>query len=710
MRNSRLYYEKRIHLPRKTSKRQNDATEKEKPKIVAHEDDHLYFRQAAVQRLDDEGTSVTTEDAPDKVATLGRPFRIGNFYDARTGRLIVGLSPWSHDTLQNTTESHVESTKFTSTDSNTLENDMIFFDMDPSLQAQFINGEIKVAGSAAFLKEERKSNRIIRSVMMYKDTSKFITLKSGSLNKVEHVDSLMKMRKIATHVVTGLELGTRAVLAFERPLEEGENRVKANQELFAQVKGIASVDFTDEGNVNMTKEEADKIKNCTAKFYGDFILKAPPLSYWDALALYYHLPNLIEDARAHPQPMTAYMFPLKKLFDYSLVENQDPESHQDGVDQVPMDLRDQMLDLFETIDDLQREIQSIKDRPVTRFHSRIWDQLTIFENHIDMYETHMKTEFGPLVPLIIQGNVTKVEAEEDARKLLQADALCPFSAKNMRKWMREKEEEVEVLMAKIDLPNRCMHEGHFSSVLHHPTCTYTCALVLKVGHYKDTYLEVLNEYLDTKEPAVFTYEGKSDALEWWDPLDKTQSTMFKKAADLQEWIRLEERKAKKKLVQTVNFAVRERLLEKNEQPHIKLELYRDGTKIDDNYEIPGKPGKPKAVGTGATWITLSWEKAQQGAVNVGGYEIETLLSNFTVHNSSIPYHQSVLDSCTQFYCHLRTDFAYGHENNKIEDLEPGTEYRFRVVVYSKYHHPSAISQISAPVWTKQGDSRKKKEL
>lgn len=51
---------------------------------------------------------------------------------------------------------------------------------------------------------------------------------------------------------------------------------------------------------------------------------------------------------------------------------------------------------------------------------------------------------------------------------------------------------------------------------------------------------------------MFTYEGKSDALEWWDPLDKTQSTMFKKAADLQEWIRLEERKAKKKLVQTVN--------------------------------------------------------------------------------------------------------------------------------------------------------------
>ena len=31
------------------------------------------------------------------------------------------------------------------------------------------------------------------------------------------------------------------------------------------MKGIASVDFTDEGNVNMTKEEADKIKNCTAK-------------------------------------------------------------------------------------------------------------------------------------------------------------------------------------------------------------------------------------------------------------------------------------------------------------------------------------------------------------------------------------------------------------------------------------------------------------
>ena len=40
--------------------------------------------------MNDDGDSVATEDMPDKVAILGRPFRLGNFYDARTGNLIVG--------------------------------------------------------------------------------------------------------------------------------------------------------------------------------------------------------------------------------------------------------------------------------------------------------------------------------------------------------------------------------------------------------------------------------------------------------------------------------------------------------------------------------------------------------------------------------------------------------------------------------------------
>ena len=58
-------------------------------------------------------------------------------------------------------------------------------------------------------------------------------------------------------------------------------------------------------------------------------------------------------------------------------------------------------------------------------------------------------------------------------------------------------------------------------------------------------------------------------------------------------------------------------------------------------------------------VRLSWLKPTQGASNIGGYEIETLLSNATVHNSTEPYHQSVLDTCGKFFCQLRADFAYG---------------------------------------------------
>ena len=48
-------------------------------------------------------------------------------------------------------------------------------------------------------------------------------------------ETLRRLRGVATHVVTGIEQGTRAVMVFERKLADGENRIKANAELFAQV-------------------------------------------------------------------------------------------------------------------------------------------------------------------------------------------------------------------------------------------------------------------------------------------------------------------------------------------------------------------------------------------------------------------------------------------------------------------------------------------
>lgn len=692
MRHKPLYYERRLNLPRSTKQMPHEQD--------AQKDPAMFFKQAAHRMLEGDLGSVSTEDDPEKVACLGRPFQIGNFYDARTGRLMIANSPWSSETVKNTTESKIESTLFLTTDSNTLENDMKFFDMDPSLQAQFLHGEIKVSGSAKFLKAERKTNRIVRTVMQYKDIAKFVTLKSGALNRVDYPHMLRKMRKVATHVVTGLEMGVRAVLVFERKLKEGENRVKANQELFKQVKEIPQTDFNNiTHEINMTDDQFKNVKNCSAKFFGDFLLSNPPLSYWEALYLYHRLPNLMETARLTPVALSAYMFPLAKLFEYSNLTNDDPESHQVKVEQVPMDLRDQLLDLFEHIDDIQREIETIKDRNVTRFHTRIWDQLTIFADHLEIYEIHMKSEMTPLVPLIIQGNVTAPEAEAEVRKILDADRKSPFSTKNMRKWIREKEEEVDVLMAKMDMPNRCIHEGNFAAMLHHPNHTYTAALVLKIGHYNDPYLELLNEYLDTKQPAVYEYEGLNDALHWWDPEDETQSAMFKKSAAMQEWIRLEEKRAKRGLQQSINFAIREVLLEHGETPHVKLELYRDGARIDPNYEIPSKPGRPVLVNKGKTWVRLSWEEPEEGSMNIGAYEIETMMANATVMNQTENFDQSVIDSCGKFLCHLRTDFAYDNEENLIEDLKPGTEYKFRVVVYSKYHHPSAVSPISDPVTT-----------
>ena len=43
-------------------------------------------------------------------------------------------------------------------------------------------------------------------------------------------------------------------------------------------------------------------------------------------------------------------------------------------------------------------------------------------------------------------------------------------------------------------------------------------------------------------------------------------------------------------------------MEEGEKPYVRLQLYKAGRLIDEDFAIPGKAGKPKVIAKGPTWF------------------------------------------------------------------------------------------------------------
>ena len=108
-----------------------------------------------------------------QLPALGRPFGLGDLYNLKEGRVIIGPKLWTWDHLKDYSEKIQRKTNFEIIASNDIVDLHRKFDIDDWLSLEYLGGLIKLSGSAAFLDDRIKTSNTARVSLKF-DARTFI--------------------------------------------------------------------------------------------------------------------------------------------------------------------------------------------------------------------------------------------------------------------------------------------------------------------------------------------------------------------------------------------------------------------------------------------------------------------------------------------------------------------------------------------------------
>ncbi|KAK9952918.1 hypothetical protein ABG768_016946 [Culter alburnus] len=373
-----------------------------------------------------------------ETAALGRPFQLGMLYDCRRDALVPGIRLWSKEQLQQNISTKPQiNTLFTVTASDSIEEKTKLLNIDGCLKLSLLGGLINVSGAANFLKDTKKSFNQQRLTLHYHSTTKFEEL---IINHFASGDMAHYENDVATHVVTAVLYGADACFVFDREVSSDEDKRVIAGEVNAaleQLKGI-SAGASMRLNKNL-KTAAQKFK-CT--FYGDFQLPCNPISFEEAMKVFEDLPKLLGENKELVVPLRVWLYPLDKLFS-KIVKFQN---------EISMGLSTDIESVIESLSTTEMKCSDLlTDTPAltfTAFHDKINDM----KKNCNQCRLSLVKKLGSLLPKI-RGKFIEDSALID---LLKYHVESPFERSALEQWLKEKEEESEIIKSLLTQLN---HSG-----------------------------------------------------------------------------------------------------------------------------------------------------------------------------------------------------------------------------------------------------------
>ncbi|XP_071369606.1 uncharacterized protein [Centroberyx affinis] len=249
-----------------------------------------------------------------ELAALGRPFSLGMLYDCRQDSLVPGMTLWDSNALEkDIRERSQHNSDFEIVASESIEDKSSALNVEASLKASFLSGLVQVEGSAKYLNDCKISKNQARVTLKYKTTTKFQELSMDHLGRgnVKHLYVFDK--GIATHVVTGILYGAQAFFVFDHELSEKEDHQEVEGNLKVMIKNILRLEIDGEGSLQMRDKDIANAEKFSCKFHGDFNLENNPVSFQDAIQVYQSLPKLLGANGENAVPMKVWLMPLKSL-------------------------------------------------------------------------------------------------------------------------------------------------------------------------------------------------------------------------------------------------------------------------------------------------------------------------------------------------------------------------------------------------------------
>ncbi|XP_034036158.1 stonustoxin subunit alpha-like [Thalassophryne amazonica] len=372
------------------------------------------------------------------VAALGRPFTLGMLYDARTEKLVPGITLWDDKTKQvNTVKAPQPSSEFQISTSDSTTEKCTLLDVDASLKASFLSGLIQVGGSGKYMNDKNDSHHVSRVTLQYKVTTEFKQLFLTPLDAKKKQQIGHFEHGMATHVVTGITYGAHAFFVFDSEKSEDSTVQDIQGHMEAVIKKIPSLQIEGDIDLKLTDKEKDLTDKFSCKFFGDFVLKVNPTTFADAVKTYVELPTLLGENGENAVPVTVWLMPLKTL------HFQAPQVAPG----ISAGLAGKAEIAFEDLHQLKMRCNaSLGDKVVQRI-PQIQKKLTTFQQLCNEYTSTLQEKTAKNIQSIKEGK----KDESELAQIFEERRLSPFSNEKLNRWMECMEREITVIRSCVDI-------------------------------------------------------------------------------------------------------------------------------------------------------------------------------------------------------------------------------------------------------------------
>ncbi|XP_071944801.1 uncharacterized protein [Antedon mediterranea] len=523
---------------------------------------------------------------------LGRPFTLGMLYDCRNDKLIPGTSLWDNEFLESHSVSHLqESSNFKIHTEESIADKANALDINANLKLSCLVGLVEGSGSAKYLDDRKSSNYKARVSMQYKCTTKFKQLAMEHLGKGKIMYPNVFKYGIATHVVTGILYGGQAIFVFERQFYESETYKKAHGDLQAAIKALPRISF------DLPEDLKDKLDGFECTFYGDFIPPSNPTTYLDVVELYKKLSKMIGRKAV---PVHVWLHPLHNLDNRAAklvreISYTQVESAENTLEQL-QSLEIKCKDLAES-DPCQKF-------PVTR------QNINNFKEMVEEYKLNIQRQIMQVLP-DIRGGRTK---EVILANILESRKRSPFSHGNLAKWIDEAEALIRMLSTYVSFMSEITFadsHGHFSETIFNPNNRHVICFIMRLVQ-NETLLTDMQKYLMKTNDVDYNCNGEHVFSGF--PSDSLTDKMVVNARHFKDFDA-----ANKGSLETA-FIIHQAKNE-FENPTGIIFLYKNGKRMDTNFEPPSMPGKPTYFDSTHHSIQLEWKVPDQGVSNITHYEV-----------------------------------------------------------------------------------------
>ena len=229
-----------------------------------------------------------------EIKALGETFSVGDFYDARTGLIMSGLSLWNKDTL----EEHVEETPTVYSNIKVFQEEKTvdksyMLDIDADIKLKFLFGLVKVSGSAKLIREQSSYSDVARVTLKYHATTTTKNLPLNSPQDNAKLCTLVNTKVGPTHVITSITYGLSSYIELQKSIQKSENKQKISGNLGIVMKALPN--FNPDTSIDVDLD-LDPLNKAYLKFSGDLVLPKMPATFKQAVDVFEEVNKAAQDS------------------------------------------------------------------------------------------------------------------------------------------------------------------------------------------------------------------------------------------------------------------------------------------------------------------------------------------------------------------------------------------------------------------------------